>query len=161
MRHSTHFLLDVFLNCRISVFKLCVTYCLGTVNKCNLHCVFLLWMMVWFGVEVEVCMRGFSSVLNILVIQPVFWSPKRQEIIAISLFRFTLKHYVCLHCDMTPESRNGPLLDNGKLKHVLGRCGFVETDFIRNALSMSTESTNNFHGYAQAKNIFHGYAKTL
>jgi hypothetical protein len=22
---------------------------------------------------------------------------------------------------------------------------------------MSTESTNNFHGYAQATNIFHGY----
>jgi hypothetical protein len=34
----------------------------------------------------------------------------------------------------------------------------VERDFVRNALSVSTKSTNNFHGYAQATNIFHGYA---
>jgi hypothetical protein len=34
----------------------------------------------------------------------------------------------------------------------------METDLVRNALSMSAELTNNFHGYAQATNIFHGYA---
>jgi hypothetical protein len=60
-------------------------------------------------------------------------------------------------CDMTPESRNSPLLDNGSLTHVLWRCGFVETDLVRNALSMSTGSTNHFHGYAWATNIFNGY----
>jgi hypothetical protein len=48
---------------------------------------------------------------------------------------------------MTPESRNSPLLDDS-LTHILWRCGFVETDLVRNALSMSTESTNYFHGYA-------------
>jgi hypothetical protein len=25
---------------------------------------------------------------------------------------------ICIYCDMTPESRNGPLLDNGSLKRV-------------------------------------------
>jgi hypothetical protein len=50
------------------------------------------------------------------------------------------------------------LLGNGSLTNILWRCGFVEIDFRRNALSMSTESTDNFHGYAQATNIFHGYA---
>jgi hypothetical protein len=49
---------------------------------------------------------------------------------------------------MASESRNGPLLDNGSLTPVLWRCGFVETDFVRDVLSMPTESTNNFHGYA-------------
>jgi hypothetical protein len=34
----------------------------------------------------------------------------------------------------------------------------VETDLVRNALSMSTESTNNFHGYEQATNVFHEHA---
>jgi hypothetical protein len=34
----------------------------------------------------------------------------------------------------------------------------METDWIRNALSMSTESANIFHGYAQEINIFLGYA---
>jgi hypothetical protein len=48
---------------------------------------------------------------------------------------------------MKPESRNGSLLNNGSLTHVLCRRGFVETDLVQNALSISTESTNNFHGY--------------
>jgi hypothetical protein len=52
------------------------------------------------------------------------------------------------YCDMTPESRNSPLLDNGSLTYVLWRCGFMHTDLVRNAISMSTESTNNSHGYA-------------
>jgi hypothetical protein len=30
----------------------------------------------------------------------------------------------------------------------------VETDLVRNTLSMSTESTNNFHGYSQATKTF-------
>jgi hypothetical protein len=34
----------------------------------------------------------------------------------------------------------------------------VATDLVRNALSISTESINMFHGYAQATNIFHGYS---
>jgi hypothetical protein len=34
----------------------------------------------------------------------------------------------------------------------------METNLVRNALSISTEATNIFHGYAQATNIFHGYA---
>jgi hypothetical protein len=34
----------------------------------------------------------------------------------------------------------------------------METDLVRNALSMSTESTKNVYGYAQTTNIFHGYA---
>jgi hypothetical protein len=34
----------------------------------------------------------------------------------------------------------------------------VETDLVWNALSLSTDSTNNFHGYEQATNNFHGYA---
>jgi hypothetical protein len=57
-------------------------------------------------------------------------------------------HHRILCCDMMPESWNSPLLDNGSLKHVLWTCRFVETDLVRNALSMSTESTNSFHGYA-------------
>jgi hypothetical protein len=51
------------------------------------------------------------------------------------------------------------LLYNGSLTHILWKCGFVETDLVRNAFCMSTESTNNFHGYAQATNFFHGYAQ--
>jgi hypothetical protein len=62
-----------------------------------------------------------------------------------------------LYCDITPESRNNPLLGNGSLTRVLWKFGFVETDLVRNALSMSTESTNMFHGYPQTTNIFHGY----
>jgi hypothetical protein len=58
---------------------------------------------------------------------------------------------------MTPEIRNSPLLDNDSLTHVLWICGFMETDLIRNALSMSTESTNNVYGYVEATNIFQGY----
>jgi hypothetical protein len=54
------------------------------------------------------------------------------------------------YCDMKPESQNSPLLDNGSLIHILWRCGFVETELVWNALSISTESTDNFHGYAQA-----------
>jgi hypothetical protein len=45
---------------------------------------------------------------------------------------------------MTPESRNSPLLDNGSITHVW-RCGFVETDLVRNALSIN--GINNFHEY--------------
>jgi ribosomal protein L19 len=48
---------------------------------------------------------------------------------------------------MTAENQNSPLLDNGSLTHVLRRWRFVETDLVWNALSMSMESTNNFHGY--------------
>jgi hypothetical protein len=59
---------------------------------------------------------------------------------------------------MTPESRNSTLLDNGSLKHILWKCGFVETDLVRNAFSILTESTNNFQEYEEATNIFHGYA---
>jgi hypothetical protein len=40
------------------------------------------------------------------------------------------------------------LLGNGSLIHVLWRCGFVETDLVWNALSMLTQATNIFHGYA-------------
>jgi hypothetical protein len=50
------------------------------------------------------------------------------------------------------------LLENGSLIQVLCRCGFVVTGLLREALSVSKELTNNFHGYAQATNIFHGYA---
>jgi hypothetical protein len=59
---------------------------------------------------------------------------------------------------MTLASRNSPLLDNGSLTLLLWRCGFMETDLVRKALSISTESTNSFHGYAQATNVFHVYA---
>jgi hypothetical protein len=59
---------------------------------------------------------------------------------------------------MTPENRNSSLLENGSLTHFLWGCGFVETDLVRNTLFMSTESTNNFHGFVQATNVFHGYA---
>jgi hypothetical protein len=59
---------------------------------------------------------------------------------------------------MKPESQNSPLIDNGSLTHVLWRCRFMETDLVQNALSKSTESTNNFHEYVQATNIFQGYA---
>jgi hypothetical protein len=48
---------------------LCVAYCLGTVNECSQRCVFLLWMMVWLGMEVEVCVGGFS----------VYWIPHEQS----------------------------------------------------------------------------------
>jgi hypothetical protein len=60
------------------------------------------------------------------------------------------------YCDMMSESWNSPLLDNGSLTH-LWIYRFVETDLVRNALSMSTDSTNNFHEHAKATNIFHGY----
>jgi negative regulator of replication initiation len=37
----------------------------------------------------------------------------------------------------------------------------MEADWVRNALSMSTKSTNNFHEYTQATDIFHGYAQEI
>jgi hypothetical protein len=49
---------------------------------------------------------------------------------------------------MTPKSRNSPLLENGSITRVLWRCGFVQTDLVQNALSMSTESTNILHRHA-------------
>jgi hypothetical protein len=55
------------------------------------------------------------------------------------------------YCDMTPESRNSPLLNNGSLKRVsaatdthwhtlVWRSGFMKTDLVRNAFSVLTES---------------------
>jgi hypothetical protein len=35
----------------------------------------------------------------------------------------------------------------------------METALVWNVLSMSMESTNNFHGYEQATNIFYVYAE--
>jgi hypothetical protein len=49
---------------------------------------------------------------------------------------------------MTPESRNSPLLDNGSLTYFSMEMRIRGNDLVRNALSMSTESTNNFHGDA-------------
>jgi hypothetical protein len=86
-----------------------------------------------------------------------------QQLVAIptELSRLVFLKCYCIkgYCDMTSESQNSPLLDNSSLTHVPWRCGFVETDLVRDALSMSTESTNSFHGYTQATNSFHGYTQ--
>jgi hypothetical protein len=73
------------------------------------------------------------------------------------------------YCDMTPESRKSPLLDNGSLTHVfmemrirgerLGtECAF-HVNGINKGFHGYKQVTNIFYGYAQATNIFHGYVQ--
>jgi hypothetical protein len=54
------FSLNVFLKRQIPSIKHSLTYCLGMINECSQHWMFLWWMMAWFCMEVEVCMSGLS-----------------------------------------------------------------------------------------------------
>jgi hypothetical protein len=58
---------------------------------------------------------------------------------------------------VTLERRN-PLLDNGSLTHASMEMQIHGARTGTQRAFISTESTNNFHGYAQATKIFYGYA---
>jgi hypothetical protein len=66
--------------------------------------------------------------------------------------------FVSKYCDMTPESWNSPLLDNGSLTHISMEIR-IRGDRLGTDRAFHVNRFNEgFHEYAQATNIFHGYA---
>jgi hypothetical protein len=62
-----------------------------------------------------------------------------------------------LYCDMTPESWNSPLLDNGSLSSFSIQMRIRGDRFGMERASHVNGIKKGSHGYAQATNIFHGY----